>query len=85
MHQPQMLDDQPARPRRPGNAEIERGDIEAGRHVHGLRRMALRLLHHVDLQARHIAEGNRAPGQHRGHHQPAVRRGEGQHEQHGGE
>ncbi len=85
VHETQVRHDQPPGPRRAGNAEVERGDVQARGHIHGLRRDALGLAHHVQLQARHVAEGHRAPKQHGRHGQPGMRRGELQEQQHDGQ
>ncbi|MNV35468.1 hypothetical protein D3C71_1269160 [compost metagenome] len=66
-----------------GDTHVERGDVQARRHVGRLRGEPLRLLDHIHLQPRHVAERHRAQGQHGQQHQPGVVGGEGEHQQHG--
>jgi len=50
MRQPQPFDDQPARDGATGNADIERGDVQARCDVQRVRCVALGLPHDVELQ-----------------------------------
>ncbi len=71
-----------AGPRATRHAEIERRDVEARRDVGRIRRHLFGLAHHVHLQSGHVAERDRAPGQHGQHDQPGIRGSESEHQQH---